>query len=82
MVRFGKHVLIIKLSFYNGSIPNMAHRFYHRKAFVDVVAIETMTTDYNQFYSFDLSTIETKTGMWTLVGRKIITKTQFPSRFG
>ena len=75
MVCFGKHVLVIKLSFYSGSFPNLAHNEkvilcrcrYHGDSV-------TMATDGNQFYSLALSTTETKTEEISLLLENICTK--------
>ena len=42
MICFRKHVLVINISFLNGSFANLAHRLYYEKAFfADIFAVET-----------------------------------------
>ena len=75
---FRKHVLVIHISFYNGSLPNLVGKFYCGKAiFCRYHCYENsviMAPDGAQFLLV-LSTIQTKAGVWTLVGQKIITQT-------
>ena len=79
MACFGEPVLVINISMFKGSFSDLAHSFHCGKAilckYCCYVNSVTMATDGNQFYLHVLSTTETKIGVWTLVGQKIITQT-------
>ena len=75
MVCFGKHILVIIVLFHIGPFPNLSCRFSYKKAtlcrFRCCGNSATLEINSYQFYSPVLSIIETKIGVWILVGQKV-----------